>query len=82
MLVTMRSILQPATQVSACAVFFSVVARRHVVAGHVVSATIENTGAVAGAEVAQLFLRFPETAGEPFRLSRSLGQNSVAYVVS
>ena len=30
-----------------------------------VSFTVQNTGAVAGDEVAQLYLGFPETAGEP-----------------
>ena len=32
--------------------------------------TLSNTGDVAGAEVAQLYLRFPPAAGEPFRQLR------------
>lgn len=32
--------------------------------------TLSNTGEVAGAEVAQLYLRFPPAAGEPFRQLR------------
>ena len=35
-----------------------------------VSATVTNTGKVRGAEVAQLYLRYPEAAGEPFKQLR------------
>jgi beta-glucosidase len=39
-------------------------------ADRAVSATVTNTGKVRGAEVAQLYLRYPEAAGEPFKQLR------------
>jgi len=35
------------------------------VAGRTVSFTVENSGAVSGAEVPQMYLKFPDAAGEP-----------------
>ena len=35
-----------------------------------VTATVENSGSVAGAEVAQLYLGFPASAGEPPKVLR------------
>ena len=37
------------------------------VAARTVTVTVTNNGNVPGAEVAQLYLRFPDAAGEPFR---------------
>jgi len=36
--------------------------------GKIVTFTIKNTGALPGAEVSQLYLEFPASAGEPFQL--------------
>eukprot|EP01045_Picozoa_sp_COSAG04_P044403 COSAG04_NODE_15049_length_545_cov_95.968610_1_plen_51_part_10 len=37
------------------------------VSGRAVSCEVTNTGKLAGAEVSQLYLTYPESAGQPFK---------------
>ena len=42
--------------------------------GRTVTAEVTNTGKVAGAEVAQMYLGYPESAGEPVRVLRGFSK--------
>jgi beta-glucosidase len=49
-----------------------------VVKGSTISFTVKNSGSVAGAEVAQLYLGYPESAGEPPKNLRGFAKLTLA----